>query len=749
MAASKQMQAVISIAGALDPSLARTIQQATKQASGLGAAFKAAGAIAAAGISAIGNAAMEGGKAILDLGMRFDEASDAIRIGTGATGEALQALNADFDAVYKAVPTTMDDAAQAIADYNTRLGLTGPALQELSSQALQVSNMLGDDLGSVIEESSKAFQQWGLDAEDMGAAMDYVFKASQSTGTGFTELLTSVKQFGPQLQEMGFSFEEATALIGQLDKAGVNTSEVLGALKKSVTSMAKEGLSASEGLTQYIDAIKNAGDAAEATSIAAEVFGARAGSTMAAAIRNGTLSVDELTAALEASDESILKAAADTEDFPEKLQRIKQNAEVAFRPLGEAALDIANRVMPYLQSAIEQLAPMITSAVEAAIPVIEGIADAIMPMAESMIQAIVPAVQGMIGYIVEGLPVIVGIVSETVGAILPLVMGFAEAVMPLLMQLGEAIMPLIATIADILFPTLMQIVEMVLPFLQELVSAVLPIVITLINTLTPILQAIAPVLEPILGALGLIFDTAISLIQGVMSALQPLIDIIGGLLVSVIQGIAPVVTEVVDGVFGAFEGIITFITDVFTGNWEGAWQAVQDIFGNIFGALGGLVKVPINAVIGIINGAIDLINGLSIDIPDWVPFIGGQHFGLDIPHMDFLAKGGFTDGASIAGEAGTEAVISFDPAVRKENLSYWARAGKLLGANASAVDTVAASAMSGARNAGGNYITFSPNVTIQGNADYDTVLQALRDEEEEFMDMVQEFLARRQETAYV
>ena len=35
------------------------------------------------------------------------------------------------------------------------------------------------------------------------------------------------------------------------------------------------------------------------------------------------------------------------------------------------------------------------------------------------------------------------------------------------------------------------------------------------------------------------------------------------------------------------------------------------------------------------------------------------------------AKGGFTDGVSIAGEAGTEAVISFDPSVRSANIANW------------------------------------------------------------------------------
>ena len=67
----------------------------------------------------------------------------------------------------------------------------------------------------------------------------------------------------------------------------------------------------------------------------------------------------------------------------------------------------------------------------------------------------------------------------------------------------------------------------------------------------------------------------------------------------------------------------------------------------------------------------------KLKIPDWVPKVGGK--GLSIPLIPKLATGGFTDGISIAGEAGMEAVISFDPAYHDQNVGYWKQAGKLLG----------------------------------------------------------------------
>ena len=445
MANGKTMQAVVNLAGSIDPSLGKAIEQAQKKISGLNVKAQAVGAAVGGIAVATGKAVVEAGKYMKDLGASFDGAADAIRIGTGATGDALDGLLDDFDAVYKSVPTTMEDASKAIADYNTRLGLTGPQLQEISKQAIQVSDMLGDDLGSVIEESSQAFQQWNIDADDMGGAMDYIFKVSQSTGMGFTDLMADMQKFGPQLQEMGYSFETASALMGQLDKAGVNTDEVLGAMKKSVATLAKEGISASDGLAMYYEKIKNAGTAAEAASIASEIFGTRAGSTMAAAIRDGSLAVADLTAELQENGETIAGAADDTYDFAERLQVMKQGLEVALKPMANTVFDGLNKFMPTLQKLMEQITPAISKAVEAAAPFVDefltGAADALedvlplisqlaadlLPVLTQLVQALLPPILSLIGAITPLLTPLLSIL-EPIASVLGTIVGWVSKI---------------------------------------------------------------------------------------------------------------------------------------------------------------------------------------------------------------------------------------------------------------------------------------------------------------------------------
>lgn len=196
------------------------------------------------------------------------------------------------------------------------------------------------------------------------------------------------------------------------------------------------------------------------------------------------------------------------------------------------------------------------------------------------------------------------------------------------------------------------------------------------------------------------------------------------------------------------ENVIQPIAGFFTNLWNGIDAGIDgmiEFFKTAFQSLVGIVKAPVNAVIGIINGAIRGINKIGFDIPDWVPLVGGKKFQLNIPELPMLATGGFTDGVSIAGEKGTEAVISFDKAYRSQNLSYWAQAGRMLGADVS--DYTLGSSGSGASvNLGG--ISFAPNITITGNADKASIMEAIEEEYPEFIDMLEEWFATRGVTVY-
>lgn len=614
----KVMEAIVKVCGSIDPSLGQAVSDTEGKLGKINVKAAAITAAVGAGIAATAKLTVEAGKYLEGLGEEFDNAYDTIRIGTGATGDALTSLEDDMKAVYENVPAAMEDTSQAIADYNTRLGLTGTDLQDISQQALQVSDMLDEDLGTVIEGSSKAFQVWNIDADNMGDAMDYVFKASQSTGTGFSDLMTNVQKFAPQLQNLGYDFEESVALISQLDKAGVNNTEVLAAMKKSVASLAKEGIGAEEGLQQYSDKIKNAKDMTEATSVASEIFGTRAASTMAAAIRDGSIDVSNFASELSASSETISTAANDTYDFAERLEMFKHQAEVALEPLANTVFDSINDLMPVVSEALTQIMPIIDDLVTDLIPVINEI-----------------------------LPQIVDSVLE--------------------------MLPFATQILTTILPVMLDLLNMIMPILSQAITLVLPIIIQLLQTLMPVIT------ELVNGPIGELLNALLNLMTNAASPLIGVIQILAAMFTGALQGALSSIMPFINSVIGIFTNLINFIMNVFTGNWSAAWQNVVNIFKNIFTAIGSYVKAPINAIITGINSFIVGVN--KIKIPSWVPKVGGKS--LNIAKIGYLAEGGFTNGPSIAGEVPgqTEAVISFLPSVRDENIALWQKAGEMLGVN--------------------------------------------------------------------
>lgn len=302
---------------------------------------------------------------------------------------------------------------------------------------------------------------------------------------------------------------------------------------------------------------------------------------------------------------------------------------------------------------------------------------------------------------------------------------------------------------------------------------------TLLPGLLNAFNAIAPQIGPLVTNIGTAVMNVATLIGNAIQTILPVIENIVMVLVNVVTTVAPPIIAAVSQIFanisnvvtsvqGIFDGLIQFIMGVFTGNWASAWEGVKSIFGNAFSALVELCKVPINAVIGVINGAIRGINSIvggGVTIPDWLPG-GGGTFSLHLNEIPMLAKGGFTDGVSIAGEAGTEAVISFDPSVRSANIANWQKAGQMLG-----VDPVQAASVAGAGSlttdrvevadigggspapggttaVGGGSFTFSPNITIQGNADYSVMTTAMTDAKDQFEQWFNEMMRKQQRTAY-
>lgn len=316
---------------------------------------------------------------------------------------------------------------------------------------------------------------------------------------------------------------------------------------------------------------------------------------------------------------------------------------------------------------------------EQGLAVFDGAKTAIQNVGDTIAQAFSPeklatvrsAITGMFG---EGAGAafdgVVQIIQSVVGVLGQLVTFSTTYVKPIITEI-------FSFVTQTVLPGIMQAFSTAAPYISQIVSGLGSVILQVATMIAQAIQAALPVI--------------MAVIQGVLAAFQVAVPVI----LSVVQSLVASFQAIVTSIQGVFDGLIAFVTGVFTGNWSQAWEGIKQIFGNAFNALVELAKVPINAVIALINGAIDGINSLTgggISIPDWVPVAGGQTFSLKLNKIPALAHGGFTQGVSIAGEAGTEAVISFMPTVRSANINTWQQAGRMLGVNQQQAAAVAGAA---------------------------------------------------------
>lgn len=587
---SKAYELEIKIAGAVAKSLGTSVSSVEKHLNRIKKAEEQVGKYGAAASKAIGlglaataAGAVAAGKYLYDLGAKFDDAVDTIRIGTGATGADLEALNESMKNVYASVPADMADTASAISDYNTRLGLTGKTLETLSSQALQASGILGEDLGGMIESSSQAFQQWKVSEADMAGYMDYIFKVSQSTGIGMNDLFSRMQTYGPQLQNLGYSFKEAAALIGQMEKAGVNTDEALAAMKKSVGALAKEGISASKGLQMYYDKIKGARTQAEAVATANEVFGARAGSTIAAAIRDGTLAVDDFVKSLDDNQETISGAAWDTYDFAEKFELMKHEAEIALAPLADVIFNSLSDVLPVIGTIIEDLSPMVQDVL--------GTID--LDLISNLAEDLVP------------------ILSQGMADIAPILAKILPQVMSIATRLAQVLLPVLGDLISNLLPAIEPLIEPILQIimsLMPLITALMPIIVSAVNIVCTILRNVITFLTPIIDAISFI----LTIIAEVGTVVFQVAETIGGVISNVLTNVLGFVTEKIEQLINLIIGGINWVIGKLNSISIGPlpdWDILGEYAGAEIGfnipelpelalAEGGVVMGPTNALVG-------------------------------------------------------------------------------------------------------------------------------------------------------
>ena len=192
------------------------------------------------------------------------------------------------------------------------------------------------------------------------------------------------------------------------------------------------------------------------------------------------------------------------------------------------------------------------------------------------------------------------------------------------------------------------------------------------GAMTPAIQTVMPLIESFAGVFSQIVDLGVNHIKPALT------EIFGFIVNEGIPAVMPLLSTVVSLVGTTLVNAIKVAVDLV----GKVLPVVEPVILGIIGFLKQVATIGVKAV----NFIIGALNKIQLTIPETlfgipVPVIGGKSFGFNLSPVSVpaFANGGMTQGPSIAGEAGPEAVISFRRGVREKNIDTWLTAGKLLG----------------------------------------------------------------------
>lgn len=285
-----------------------------------------------------------------------DNGLDIVTQKTGASGKALQGMQESVKNLAQQIPTDFETAGSAIGEVNTRFGLTGSALEELSGKFIKFAQLNDTDVSESVDKVQKVMEAYGLKAEDAGMMLDTLNKVGQDTGIGMDQLSESLVTNAASLQGMGFDAQQAAFFVGQLEKSGIDGAKVMTGLNKAIVNGAKEGKALPEVMSEIQNSIVGASTEAEAMNAASEIFGSKAGPAIATAARNGSLDFDALASAATDASGSLENTFNETLDPADKFQTMMNSLKVTGYEIAESVLTIIGPALESLSGWLQNLA---------------------------------------------------------------------------------------------------------------------------------------------------------------------------------------------------------------------------------------------------------------------------------------------------------------------------------------------------------------------------------------------------------
>ena len=285
-----------------------------------------------------------------------DEALDTVAEKTGASGKQLEGMETITKRIATTIPVSFGEAGNAVGEVNTRFGLTGRSLEDLSKRFLKFSKLNKTEVSDSIDSTQKALSAFGLDARSAGSFLDVLNRTGQTTGVSMETLLEGLVQNGTAFQEMGMDIYQSTVFMGQLEKSGANSETVMNGLRKALKNATEDGIPMNEALKNLQETIKNGKGGMDGLTAAYKLFG-KSGDQVYAAVKNGSIDFTDL-----ANTENIL--AESTESVGKTYEKTKDPIDDVKTAMNDAKIigfELVQTAAPMLKTALEGLRDVLKS----------------------------------------------------------------------------------------------------------------------------------------------------------------------------------------------------------------------------------------------------------------------------------------------------------------------------------------------------------------------------------------------------
>lgn len=560
------------------------------------------------------------------------DSQDAFQQFAAATGTATDEMGKYKDMinnVYKDnFGESINDVAEAMATVNQNMSyLDDSALQRCTEYAYTLSDTFGYDVAESTRAADTLIKNYGVSARE---AFNLITQGAQSGMDYSGEMIDSINEYSVQFKKLGLDAEDMFSIFANGAQNGAFNLDKVGDAVKEFSIRAIDG---SDTTKQGFEALGM--DAAKM----AEKFGTGGDAAKEA--------FNEVIKGLASMDDPVAQSTAGVnlfgtmwEDLGPQVITSMSTASDAIDKNKESVEGLVNVKYDTLSGALGGLWRTIQ------VDVLQPIGNQLIPYVTKGISAIQKFTDkwNKLGPATQKTVVKFAAVAASAG---PVLMGFGkistgiETLVSDTGKIGGVLKKLTGTSG---FSGLAKVMTGPFGIAAAAVAAAALLIYKNWDRIAPILQKIG--------------DRFVEFWQTVKPQLEPFIEFVEKIASYLKETFGPVVEEIfnfagefivgtfdtigvaIDALLTMFEGIISFLSGVFKTDWESVWNGCKEFVGTAFSGLADMVKVPINAVISIVNGAISKINSIHFTVPEWVPGIGGKGWeGLNIPQIPTLAKG--------------------------------------------------------------------------------------------------------------